>query len=95
MRIQSLVGQHRVQRREHAEPLRPVQVRGKRMTDDAVAIFPSATRASLHLSRHARTNIAEKRPAGPHQGRFTLQGFARHSFLVDARKRKRDLPKGG
>jgi hypothetical protein len=39
MGIQSLVNQQRVQRREHAEFLRPVQFGSKRMTDDVVPMW--------------------------------------------------------
>jgi uncharacterized damage-inducible protein DinB len=42
MRVQSLVGQQRVLRRAHAELLRPVLLRGKRMPDDVVPIAPAA-----------------------------------------------------
>src|SRR6476660_5229053 len=44
MRVQSLIAQQRFLRRAHAELLRPVLLRGKRMTDSVVPIAPAAAR---------------------------------------------------
>src|SRR4051812_992957 len=70
-----VASQHRVLRRDHAHHFRPVPLGEKHMTDDAVSISPSAARTLLHLSRHTRTDIVEKRPARAHQDQFTLQFF--------------------
>src|SRR5574341_2613943 len=63
MRFQSLASQHRTVRGEHTDHLRPILLRGERMTDDTVPITPSPARTLLHLSRHPPAHLSEKRPA--------------------------------
>src|SRR6266508_2930862 len=92
MRFQPLASQHRIVGREHSDPLRPILLRGKRMTDEVVPITPSPSRTLLQLSRYPPAHIVEKRPARLHQRQLTFQFVTRHALLVDARKRERDAP---
>src|SRR5574342_1084468 len=95
MRFQPLVGQHRTVGGEHTDHLRPILLRGKRMTDDVVPVSPSPSGTLLHLSRYPPAHIVEKRPARLHQRQLTFQFVTRHALLVDPRKRERDTPKVG
>src|SRR6266511_4015306 len=74
MRVQSLIGQYRVLRREHAELLRPVLLRGRRMTDNVVSISPAAARArtASKNAQHARISVSSRSNASSDMGCWSM-----------------------
>src|SRR5678815_2948181 len=60
MRFQPFGSQHRIVGGEHTDHLRPILLRGERMTDDMVPITPSPSWTLLHLSRHPPAHTVEK-----------------------------------
>src|SRR5487761_1601642 len=89
--LQSLgVGCQRTWKGGQPDLLRPLLFDAEDMKNDPVSVTPSASRTLLHLSRPARADVIEERPARLHQAQFVFQFCIRHVLAIDAGKRERD-----